>query len=134
MDNKNIIIIAAVAIVVVAVLAFTLFSNDSYKDVEEDYVKMPSAGENVRFTGTYFGKTGSDSQNDLGPDVDVVRVGMGNTFVFIKGNHSEFSNNEGNDFKFEGRFDADGNAKHNAVVNGLSVTGYEFDPDNIAKA
>ena len=120
------------AVVILAVLAFTLFSNDAYKNVEEDYIKMPNADESVRFSGTYFGKTASDSQNDLGADVDVVRVGMGNTFVFIKGNHSEFSGMEGNDVKLEGKFVSQN--RHNAVVNGLSVSGYEFAPDHIAAA
>ena len=111
------------AVVILAVLAFTLFSNDAYKNVEEDYIKMPNADESVRFSGTYFGKTASDSQNDLGADVDVVRVGMGNTFVFIKGNHS---------VKLEGKFVSQN--RHNAVVNGLSVSGYEFAPDHISAA
>ena len=120
------------AVVILAVIAFTLFSNDAYKNVEEDYIKMPNADESVRFSGTYFGKTASDSQNDLGADVDVVRVGMGNTFVFIKGNHSEFSGMEGNDVKLEGKFVSQD--RHNAVVNGLSVSGYEFAPDHISAA
>ncbi len=129
-DKQIMIIIVAVIAVVAVVLAFTVFSNDSYKNVDEDYVKMPAANESVRFTGTYFGKTTYGSQGDLSSDIDVIRVGLGNTFVFVTGDNNQLDGKQGDDFTLEGKFNV-GAGKQKAVVNGLSVTGYEFIPDKI---
>lgn len=132
MDDKKIIMISAIVIVIIAIIAaFTLFGNDSYKDVDESYVQNPSANENVRFTATYFGKTSAGSQADLSSDIDVVRVGYGNTFAFIKGKHSEFNGKEGDDFTLEGHFNVNDSGKQSGAVNGLLATGYEFVPDRI---
>lgn len=133
MENKYIIIAVAVIAIVAVVLGLMFFSSDSYKNVDDDYVDNPVAGENVRLTASYFGKTGVGSENDLPSDVNVMRIGIGNKFVFIKGNFSELDGMQGNDFKLEGKFNVDGGVQK-GVVNGLSVTGYEFIADKISAA
>ena len=131
MEDKNKMIIIAAAVVVVAVIvAFTFFSSDSYKSVDEDYVKMPSANESVRFSGTYFGQSSHETTNSLSSDVDVIRVGSGNTFVLIPDHHDKFEGSDGNDFTLEGKFNVDG-GKQKVIVNGMSVEGYVFDLDNV---
>ena len=134
MDTKNIIIISAVIIVILAVVGFSFFSSDSYKNVDEEFVKNPTANESVRFTGTYFGETSYESTDSISSVKDVLRVGLGNTFVFIDGNFDEFEGQEGNDFTLEGKFCVDNADKQKAVVNGLSVEGYYFYPDSVKHA
>ena len=132
MDDKKIMIIAGVIVVIVAVVAlFTIFGNDKYKEVDEGYVKNPIEGEDVKFTATYFGKTSSDAESNMGADVDVVRLDYSNTFAFIKGHNGDFAGKEGQDFKLEGKFL--GGEKQKAAVDGLLAEGYVFEPDSITQ-
>ena len=131
MDEKNKMLIIGAVIVIVAILAaFALFSNDSYKNVDDSYVANPTANESVRFAGTYFGQSSYESTNALSSDVDVVRIGLGNEFVLIPGHHDKFEGRDGADVTLEGKFNLDA-GKQKAVVNGLSVEGYVFDMDNV---
>lgn len=129
-DKRNMMIIAAVVVVVAVIAAFSFFSTDSYKNVDDSYLDNPAANESVRFTGTYFGQSSHETTNSLSSDVDVIRVGSGNTFVLIPDHHDKFDGADGNDFTLEGKFNVDG-GKQKVIVNGMSVEGYVFDLDNV---
>lgn len=134
MENKKIILILIGIIVILVIIAsFTFFNSnlyDSYINVGEEYVHHPTANENVRFNGTYFGKTNFGVLNTLPGDIDVIRVGT-YTFAFIVGDFNELKDKEGQDFTFEGKFNIHDTGKEKAAVNGLLATGYDFYPDKI---
>ena len=57
MDNKKIILILVILILVLASVLSLMLVN-SYKEVDSQYVYAPTLNEKVKFTGTYLGPYG----------------------------------------------------------------------------
>ncbi len=124
MDDKKIIFILVVVIVILACLISLTFLN-SYKEVGEDYVSFPNPNEKVRFTGTYLGPY--DGIYNIDGQSGVIQVG--NSYVIVS--TSQLQGLEGETVTVEGCFLNDKIDTQAVQINGQFVAGESFRIENV---
>ena len=130
MENKNIIIILSIIVVILAIATFlSVFKInplDPYKDVDEEYIRLPINGEKVRFTGTYLGPDDAFLYN-YDKSRGVIQVG--NSYVLIS--TSKVQGLEGKTITVEGCFYNDKIDGDVVPINNKYVYGEHFYIDNV---
>lgn len=124
MENKNIIIILSIVVVILAIVASLFICGinpfDPYKDVDANYVCAPLGGEKVRFTGTYLGP--DESRFNFDQKTGVIQVGS--SYVII--NTDKVQGLEGKTITVEGYFVNDKIEGDVVYVNNEPVYGENF--------
>lgn len=119
MDNKNIIIVLAVVVIILAIMTGFLVLN-SYKEVNEDFVQFPTPNEKVKFSGTYLGPYGGIWNVDQSSGV----IQVGNAYVIV--NTDKLEGMEGETVTVKGYFVNDKVESSTVQINGKFVNGESF--------
>ena len=132
MENKNIIIVLGIIVVILAIVAslfaFNINPFNQYKDVDANYVFSPIGGEKVRFTGTYLGP--DDGLYNFDKNRGVIQVG--NSYAII--NTDKVQGLEGQTVTVEGYFVNDKTDSTTVPINDKYVTGENFCLENVVGA
>lgn len=119
MDNKKIIIIMAVVVIILAIMTGFLALN-SYKEVNEDFVQFPTPNEKVKFSGTYLGPYGGIWNVDQSSGV----IQVGNAYAIV--NTDKLQGMEGETVTVKGYFVNDKVESSTVQINGKFINGESF--------
>ena len=119
MDNKKIIIVLAVVVIILAIMTGFLALN-SYKEVNEDFVQFPTPNEKVKFSGTYLGPYGGIWNVDQSSGV----IQVGNAYVIV--NTDKLQGMEGETVTVKGYFVNDKVESSTVQINGKFINGESF--------
>lgn len=119
MDNKKVIVVLAIVVVVLAAMVSFLLLN-SYKEVGEDYVNLPTANEKVKFSGTYLGPY--DGIWNIDQNSGVIQVG--NSYVIVA--TEKLQGLEGQTVTVKGYFVNDDVESSTVQIDGKFVNGESF--------
>lgn len=129
MENRNIVIVLGIIVVILAVVLSLFIFNvnplDPYKDVDADYVFAPVGGEKVRFTGTYMGPDEGLFNFDQNRGV----IEVGNSYAII--NTDKVQGMEGKTVTVEGYFVNDKTDATTVPIDDEYVTGENFCIENV---
>lgn len=119
MDNKKIIIVLAVVVIILAIMTGFLALN-SYKEVNEDFVQFPTPNEKVKFSGTYLGPYGGIWNVDKSSGV----IQVGNAYAIV--NTDKLQGMEGETVTVKGYFVNDKVESSTVQINGKFINGESF--------
>ena len=119
MDNKKIIIVLAVVVIILAIMSGFLALN-SYKEVNEDFVQFPTPNEKVKFSGTYLGPYGGIWNVDQSSGV----IQVGNAYAIV--NTDKLQGMEGETVTVKGYFVNDKVESSTVQINGKFINGESF--------
>ncbi|WP_295611241.1 hypothetical protein [uncultured Methanobrevibacter sp.] len=119
MDNKKIIIVLAVVVIILAIMTGFLALN-SYKEVNEDFVQFPTPNEKVKFSGTYLGPYGGIWNVDQSSGV----IQVGNAYAIV--NTDKLQGMEGETVTVKGYFVNDKVESSTVQINGKFINGESF--------